>query len=59
MWKGLPRYCMRGKNGRDYPCFYMLLEPNLVDTSCENALCLADSFGLSVSSRLLICGQCT
>lgn len=44
---------MRGKNGRDYPCFYMLVEPNLVDTSCENALCLADSFGLSVSSRLL------
>lgn len=34
-------------------------EPSLVDTNCENALCLADSFGLSVSSRLLNCGKCT
>lgn len=50
---------MRGESERDYLCFYMLVEPNLVDTSCENALCLADSFGLSVSSRLPNGGKCT
>lgn len=50
---------MKGESERVYLCFYMLVEPNLVDTSCESAVCLADSSGLSVSSRLLNGGKCT
>lgn len=50
---------MKGESERVYPCFYMLVGASLVDTSCANALCLADSFDLSVSSRLLNGGKCT